>query len=217
MLTLEFSAGGHPLTRLLSQRIGALCAWAAWRLRISPNHVTLLAAFVSVCGALVYGAAMTGPGAMVAVLVLTQLGYGLDCADGQLARATRRTSALGRWLDVYLDMLTISSLAFAAVMRVAQLAPQLLSLAAIVALLYTHARVGNLFTCTLARSTSGKEAARQSAARAVFLFLVDTPVVLAGIVVLGDWPVALLIYMAVLAVLFNVHSVHVGVRTSAAG
>jgi phosphatidylglycerophosphate synthase len=216
LLTLEFSAGGHPLTRLMSQRIGAVCAWVGWRLGLSPNQLTLLAALVSVAGALVYGFAPTGPGGIVAALLLTQLGYGLDCADGQLARATRRTSALGRWLDVYLDMLTISSLAFAAVLRIAHQSPQLLGWAAVVALLYAHARVGNLFTCTLARSAGGGEAGRKSAAHIAFLVLIDTPMVLAGIVALGDWPVALLLYLALLAVLFNVHSVHVGTRTSAA-
>ena len=101
--SLRFSAGGHAITRLVSQRIGAVLAWLGCRLGLSPNAITLLGALVFLLAACLYAALPAGWPSALACLLLFQLGYGIDCADGQLARATARTSPLGAWLDIACD------------------------------------------------------------------------------------------------------------------
>lgn len=111
--SLRWSAGGLPATRLVSQRIGAVFAWAAGHLGLTPSQVTLCGTGIFLATACLYAALPPGGGSMAVVLVLFQIGYGLDCADGQLARATGRTSAMGAWLDVACDFVRNVALAFA--------------------------------------------------------------------------------------------------------
>ncbi len=208
---LKYSAGGHPVTQLFSQRIGAGCAWLAWKANLSPNQLTLIAAVLSLTGAWVYALPEAGVGVILSCLILTQLGYGFDCADGQLARATQRTSEYGRWLDVYLDMLTICSLAFAALYKILLQQPELLPLATLAVLFYCYARVADLFTCTLARSTpESTQQGAKSWLRYAFLILIDTPIVLGIIVLLRGHPAMLCCYLSIQGLLFVVHSLYVG-------
>jgi phosphatidylglycerophosphate synthase len=213
--TLEFSNGGHPVTGMFSQRGGAVFAWLGFRLGLSPNQLTVIACLTSVAGALTYALPGSGVMLMILAIVLTQTGYALDCADGQLARGSGRTSALGRWLDVYLDMLTITSLSFAALYRIYLAEPALAPWATLATGFYCYARVGNIFTCTLARaSTAGGGGHDKGFARKLFLIAIDTPVVLLCIGLLRHHPVPLLTYLAAVSVPFTVHSLYVGTRTS---
>jgi hypothetical protein len=78
-----------PLTRL------------ALRLYMSPNTVTLVS-FAGGLGAA--GAFAAGyRWALVLGAILLQLSLIIDCVDGEVARATRRFSALGAWLDASTD------------------------------------------------------------------------------------------------------------------
>lgn len=78
-------------------------AWWASRRGLTPNHVTALSVAVAVLAAACC-AIGTRPG-YVAGAVLVMLAFGLDCADGQLARLTGLFSALGGWLDGMCDRL----------------------------------------------------------------------------------------------------------------
>lgn len=213
---LEFSAGGHPVTRIFSQRGGAFFAWLGYRLGMSPNQLTIIACLTSVTGALAYAVTGASLKLMIAAIALTQIGYALDCADGQLARGSRRTSPLGRWLDVYLDMLTITSLCFATLYRIYTSEPALMSWAILASGLYCYARVGNLLTCTIARTgmTSGEDNHDKSLARMLFLITIDTPIVLLCICLLGSHPLWLVGYLAAVSVAFTIHSLYVGIRAS---
>jgi phosphatidylglycerophosphate synthase len=97
------TTGQYFFTRVISQRIGAAFAYAAYRLELSPNAVTLIGLGVMLSASLCLALAPAHPGAMWAALMLYQAGFGLDCADGQLARATQRTSKFGAWLDIATD------------------------------------------------------------------------------------------------------------------
>ena len=78
-----------PLTRL-ALRIG-------W----SPNTITLLSFTIGILAA---GAFAVGSRwALVLGALLLQLSLVVDCVDGEVARATRRFSALGAWLDASTD------------------------------------------------------------------------------------------------------------------
>jgi len=74
---------------------------AALRLGLSPNSITLISFAV---GLLAAGSFALGDRwALVIGAILLQLSLIIDCVDGEVARATRRFSALGAWLDASTD------------------------------------------------------------------------------------------------------------------
>ena len=92
------SGGGFLFSRLVSDRAGTMIAALAEPLKAHPSVLTLgnLALGVAGSAIVVLGAgakaiSVTG----LAGLVLWQFAYALDCADGQLARATGTTSPSG--------------------------------------------------------------------------------------------------------------------------
>src|SRR5262245_24424568 len=68
-------------------------------LRVSPRLVELANGFAGLCAVL-----FVLRGELVAAAVLLQVKTVLDNADGQLARRSGRTSALGRYLDTEIDL-----------------------------------------------------------------------------------------------------------------
>nr|WP_213451237.1 CDP-alcohol phosphatidyltransferase family protein [Micromonospora sp. NBRC 107566] len=104
--------GGGLFSESLSQRLGALIAAPAGRLGAPPTALTLvnlaLGLAVSVTVVLLAGpvAAGTVPAWPVGLLALLgwQVAYAFDCADGQLARVTGRTSPAGARLDILCDV-----------------------------------------------------------------------------------------------------------------
>jgi len=72
-------------------------AAGAARLGLSPNVVTIASMIVALAAASAFA---TGERAgVVGGAIGVQLAFGLDCADGQLARLTGRYTRLGAWLD----------------------------------------------------------------------------------------------------------------------
>jgi len=71
---------------------------------LTPNHVTFLSfgLYSAAAGLIVVGGAWS-----VLAAVLLPVSYVLDCLDGQLARYTGKTSAIGDYLDKTLDVLKI--------------------------------------------------------------------------------------------------------------
>jgi phosphatidylglycerophosphate synthase len=106
---LARNRGGGLFTMTVSQRLGAYLSVVAHRLGLAPTILTI-------------GNLVIGLGASIAVLtlvprdhklhvvvglaalVLWQLAYALDCADGQLARVTGRTSPAGKRIDILCDV-----------------------------------------------------------------------------------------------------------------
>lgn len=86
------------LARPLAAPLVALLA----RTRVTPNQVTLLSMVIAVAG---FGALAGLPGrwGLVLGVVGIELAYIFDCADGQLARVTGRTSPVGAELDFLMD------------------------------------------------------------------------------------------------------------------
>src|SRR3954447_25364574 len=104
--------GGGLFSEALSQRIGARIAVAAHRRQLAPTVLTVanlglgcLVSFVVVAAAqaVADGRIWAWPVGLLA-LAGWQLAYALDCADGQLARVTRQTSAAGARIDVLCDV-----------------------------------------------------------------------------------------------------------------
>ncbi|MGK5679807.1 CDP-alcohol phosphatidyltransferase family protein [Actinoplanes sp. URMC 104] len=104
--------GGGLFSEALSQRIGARLAVFAHKHDLSPTVLTVfnlglggLVSIVVVASAVPVadGRFWAWPIGLLA-LVGWQLAYAFDCADGQLARVTGRTSPAGARLDVLCDV-----------------------------------------------------------------------------------------------------------------
>ena len=73
----------------------------ALRLGLSPNSITLMSFAIGIAAAAFFAGG--SPWALVVGALLLQLSLIVDCVDGEVARATRRFSALGAWLDASTD------------------------------------------------------------------------------------------------------------------
>jgi phosphatidylglycerophosphate synthase len=85
------------LVRRLSKPVTRL----ALKLGLSPNTITLISFLIGMCAALAF-AQGTRPWLIIGAIAL-QISLIVDCVDGEVARATRRFSALGAWLDASTD------------------------------------------------------------------------------------------------------------------
>ena len=113
-LRRQYAAGGPPPTWYLAQPLAGLVAWVAVRAGISASAVTLCALFMALAGAWILAAGEAGMLSQISAWILLTVAYVLDCADGQVARATGTASERGGWLDVYCDYVVISVVPFAA-------------------------------------------------------------------------------------------------------
>jgi phosphatidylglycerophosphate synthase len=87
----------HLFGRLYMRKLSPRATWVFARLGLSPNAVTL--GFI-VCGvAAGVVVAFGGLATAIVAAVLVQAGLLCDCADGELARLTKRTSVGGVYLD----------------------------------------------------------------------------------------------------------------------
>ena len=87
--TFVVRKASKPLTRI------------AIRLGWSPNAITLVSFAVGLAAATAFAGGSFGW--LLAGAVLLQLSLIIDCVDGEVARATRRFSSLGAWLDAATD------------------------------------------------------------------------------------------------------------------
>lgn len=96
-------AGVPWYMRVVNRRLGRLIASLAAQGPFTPNHVTA-ASFGSFLGAAAL-LVLVEPGVVMAVVavVLLQLGFAFDSADGQLARLQGGGSPAGEWLDHVVD------------------------------------------------------------------------------------------------------------------
>jgi phosphatidylglycerophosphate synthase len=107
----RFVRGGHWWTLAVNQYVGSFIAAGAIRRAVTPNQLSLLNAVAGiVTSALVLTLYSSSP--LLAALVGMvgwQLAYSTDCADGQVARATGRTSLAGARLDLLCDFVVHTS------------------------------------------------------------------------------------------------------------
>jgi hypothetical protein len=94
------STDGWFTTFLVSPYSRHIARWCARR-GLTPNQVTTASLALGVLAAVAFA---TGERwGLIAGAVLLQASFTTDCVDGQLARYTRRFSALGAWLDAVFD------------------------------------------------------------------------------------------------------------------
>ena len=190
------------MTRVLSQRAGALIAWLAWRGGCSANQVTVVGLPITLAACALYLCAESSPAALLSML-LFQLAFGFDCADGQLARATASSSDFGGWLDVSVDYARNAAIAMTLLLFLL-FSDVPAYPAALAVLLYSSGELINLHTVTYVNrgdyQAHGLSGARNHL-RVLLLTFKDTPVVLLCIGVLWWWPHGLLVYLAALGLL----------------
>lgn len=87
----------HLLGRLYMRKLSPRATWIFARMGLSPNAVTLGFIVSGVAAGVVVAFGGLAPAIIAAVLV--QIGLLCDCADGELARLTKRTSVRGVYLD----------------------------------------------------------------------------------------------------------------------
>jgi phosphatidylglycerophosphate synthase len=117
--TAQKSSRGAPIYSLLVNRpLGRLAAAAAHQAGMSPNQVTLVSAVFTLTGIALL--AVSEPNWFSAALITLALvaGYGLDAADGQLARLTGGGSLSGEWLDHVIDSAKIATLHLAVLIMI---------------------------------------------------------------------------------------------------
>jgi phosphatidylglycerophosphate synthase len=109
---LARNRGGGLFTETVNQRVAAYLCVAAERLGLPPTVLTLgnlllgLAAsalVIAVAPAMADGV-VPAAGIGLVALLLWQLAYSLDCADGQLARVTGQASPAGKRIDILCDV-----------------------------------------------------------------------------------------------------------------
>jgi phosphatidylglycerophosphate synthase len=97
------------ITKNIGYRTGALLAVPCHRLGLAPNTVTVLSFLTALAGVSIATSTWV-ENRIVQGLVLwifLTISYGLDCADGTLARVTGQTSSFGLLWDKLLDMATL--------------------------------------------------------------------------------------------------------------
>jgi phosphatidylglycerophosphate synthase len=118
---LARNGGGGLFTRTINQRVGSYLCVPAFRLGLAPTVLTGTNLLLGLAGSAVLVAA--GPSSAGWALLLWQLAYSFDCADGQLARVTGRASAAGARVDVLCDAAVQISLVVAVSSVVASESP----------------------------------------------------------------------------------------------
>ena len=83
------------------RKFSKLFTWAAIKLRLTPNQVTITSFLIGLLSA--YEFSKGEFWATFAGAVLLQLSIIVDCVDGELARYTRKFSSFGAWLDAITD------------------------------------------------------------------------------------------------------------------
>jgi len=200
-LRLRFAARSPFWSRLVFERVGGLIAYACARLGVRPNAVTPVGGACGVAGAVLLGAATTPRRALAGGLLLA-LAYCLDCADGQLARATGSATAAGAWLDVTVDAVVTSfvavSVSVALLSNGVSPTGSLLAAAA-----FGASRTVVLLTASQVRSDGGglRLDGRKEVLRRIFLAIVDTPFIYVLLTVTRFSPVGLLAVVLLLTIL----------------
>lgn len=200
------------LTKHISQRLGSVIAYWACRVGISANKVTLLGLMFMISASLCLGQYPQGPAYAYVALVLYQIGFALDCADGQIARATHTTSEFGAWLDNACDYVRYITmlLALGAVLLSSGLSLVLITVALF---LLGSGLIVNLHTVyTLkgghyrSHGLSGFRGSLKYWARSVS----DTPFVLLLICLLAPLPLVMSVYIAIIGLVNLVQAVALG-------
>lgn len=213
----EYAAGGPPPTWVVAQPIAGVIAWAAVRVGVSASQVTLAALTLALAGAGVLALGEAGVVAQFVAWLLLTFAYLLDCADGQVARATQTASERGGWLDVYCDYAVIGIVPFAVLWYHVEAGadPKQILLLMAGALVMVVGRSQDLFTASMFRKAA-KERFRTAGVlhlvRRSAVSLTDTLTVSLLVCVLRENTTLLSVALFGLGALGMAHSAYIAMR-----
>jgi phosphatidylglycerophosphate synthase len=182
-------SGGFLFTETVSDRLGTVVAAIGIRLGVHPTYLTLVNLVLGIGGsvAVMVGRSTDGIAPLlVAGVVLWQVAYIFDCADGQVARVTRKTSAYGKSVDVFVDV----AVEISVIVAVSSVILPRHEMPGLLVVLFASSWSINRVTCLLARGddqVSHSLIARRSALVSVAKLVRDYPFI---ILVLGVWLLA---------------------------
>ncbi|HEY7222773.1 MAG TPA: CDP-alcohol phosphatidyltransferase family protein [Micromonosporaceae bacterium] len=225
---LAQNRGGGWYSETISQRAGAVLALVSHRLGLAPAVLTIIGVVfgVGTSAGLAALASQTTTGAAAAVGVGLaaglgwQIAYAFDCADGQLARVTGRTSATGARLDILCDVATQVSVVAALTAVVAAHTP---GAPAWLYAMFAGTWMVNLVTSVLASQGAAQASLISRTSTAVRLVKLSRDygavIGLCALVVafLPNWAVFLLVALTVLNGLFLLASIAQATRRSLIG
>jgi phosphatidylglycerophosphate synthase len=181
--------GGYWYSRTVSDRLGTVVAAIGMRLGIHPTYLTLVNLVLGIGGSVAILAGRSqgriAP-LLVAGVVLWQVAYIFDCADGQLARVTGKTSAYGASVDIFVDF----AVQISVVVAVSSVILSRHEIPGLLVVLFASALFLGQVTCLLARAddqVSHSLVARRSALVSAAKLLRDYPFV---VLLLGTWLLA---------------------------
>lgn len=198
-------------TRWVSQPGGAVIAALACKLGMSPNMVTLagLPFMLAACFPFALG---EGTAAWILAGILWQIGFAFDCADGQLARATKTSGPFGAWLDVSCDHVRQTAMMLAVLVVLVQNGLPLMIAVAGVFILMAGQTV-YLHTATVMKVEAPKAltvGGIGNMVRQCLRFVLDTPIFLLLVCVLRPWPHLLLAYCSFHGFMLLLRAVGIG-------
>ncbi len=96
------------LDRKTINNISIIFAFVSYKLGVTPSQLSLVSGIFAI---LAFFASLVLPPdriflSVVVIYLLSQASYLFDCADGQLARASKTTSEFGAFLDLGIDILS---------------------------------------------------------------------------------------------------------------
>jgi len=176
--------------QLMSPTAGVVMAAVSLMAGLTPNVVTLIG--IALAAPIV---ALNAGGQLLAACVLLHVFYAVDCADGILARATRRTSRAGAFLDdlahLIVPPLFFLSLAYACVERGLNVLALLSSGFACLELAYR-----NVIQAIKSSDTGQGDASQNARLRAWAVESFHLPTASVFVTALVLWPDALTAYLA---------------------
>jgi len=211
-------SGGFLYSQTVSDRLGTAVAAIGMRLGAHPTYLTLVNLVLGIGGSVAVMAGRspdrTAPLLVVGV-ILWQVAYIFDCADGQVARATGKTSAYGASVDVFVDV----AVQISVVVAVSSVILPRHEIPGLLVVLFAAAWFLNFVTFLLNKGddqVSNSLIARRSALVSVAKLLRDYGFV---ILVLGTWLLASpsTLFIPVMAVTANNLVLLVGYIARAAG
>lgn len=104
------SSGGPAYSYLVNRPMGRVFAAIAYVLGQTPNRVTAVSAVFTFTAITMTATIDPSPITALATCLLLVIGYGLDAADGQLARLRGGGSVAGEWLDHVVDATKLATL-----------------------------------------------------------------------------------------------------------
>ena len=211
-------SAGSLYSQTVSNRLGTAVAAIGMRLGAHPTYLTLVNLVLGIGGSVAVMAGRspdrTAPLLVVGV-ILWQVAYIFDCADGQVARATGKTSAYGEFVDVFVDV----AVQISVVVAVSSVILPRHEIPGLLVVLFAAAWFLNFVTFLLNKGddqVSNSLIARRSALVSVAKLLRDYGFV---ILVLGTWLLASpsTLFIPVMAVTANNLVLLVGYIARAAG